>query len=81
MKIMITGANGSIGRAAARALRHNGHEVFALAGSLDERSHFEQQGFGPVDGDFADPASLGSAVRGFDAVVSAGRWTDRDPQA
>ena len=70
MKILITGATGYIGGAAARALGRAGHEVTGLARSPQAADRLRHAGFGAVRGDFADPAGLASAIAGFDAVVS-----------
>ena len=70
MKILVTGATGYIGGAAARALREAGHEVSGLARSEDSAAKLIQAGLTPVMGDFADAASLASAVAGAEVVVS-----------
>src|SRR5580765_1421936 len=70
MKILVTGATGYIGGAAARALLANGHEVFGLARSDASAVKLDRAGFKSVSGDFADHRSLARAVTGIDAVVS-----------
>jgi nucleoside-diphosphate-sugar epimerase len=72
MKILITGATGYIGNAAAQALRKDGHAVSGLARSEDTAARLGRDGFGAVTGDFADPASLANAIADAkpDVVVS-----------
>ena len=70
MKILVTGATGYIGGAAAKALRGAGHDVFGLARSEASAAKLAQVGLTPVAGDFADPASLAVAVQGVDVIVS-----------
>src|SRR5260370_35248116 len=70
MKILVTGATGFIGGAAARALAKRGHEVFGLARSEDSAGRLRLAGITPVAGDFADSASLIKAANEVDAIVS-----------
>ena len=70
MKILVTGATGFIGGAAARALAKRGHEVFGLARSNDSAGRLRLAGITPVAGDFADSASLIKAANEVDAIVS-----------
>jgi nucleoside-diphosphate-sugar epimerase len=72
MKVLLTGALGNVGLYAIDALLEEGHDVVAFdlesprgrkaASGLDERVHL-------VWGDITDPASLGAALEGVDAVV------------
>src|SRR5260370_28380974 len=70
MKILVTGATGYIGGAAAKALRLAGHEVSGLARSESSAAKLVRAGLTPVMGDFADPASLAGAVKDADTVIS-----------
>jgi nucleoside-diphosphate-sugar epimerase len=70
MKILVTGATGYIGAAAARDLRLAGHDVSGLARSDEAAGRLIQAGVSPVRGDFADPTSLAQAVRAAEVVVS-----------
>lgn len=75
MKILITGAGGSIGRALAQGLSALGHELRGLdllPGSPD--------GFalGWVNGDCLDPAVADEAVSGVDVVVHLAGNPDED---
>lgn len=72
MKILITGATGYIGNAAAQAFRKDGHAVSGLARSEDTAARLGRDGFGVAAGDFADPASLATAIADAnpDVVVS-----------
>ncbi len=70
MNILVTGATGYIGGAAAKALRLAGYAVSGLARSQDAAAKLTQAGLTPVMGDFADFASLAGAVKHADVVVS-----------
>jgi nucleoside-diphosphate-sugar epimerase len=70
MKIFLTGASGYIGSAVAERLRAAGHELTGLARSDAASARLEAAGVKPVRGDFSDPASVGSAARAADGVVS-----------
>lgn len=63
MKLLVTGASGMLGRAAARALLERGDEVCVL------QRRPSGLGCREVLGDVADPAAVGRAARGQDAVV------------
>ena len=69
MRLLVVGATGGLGRLAVAEALSRGHEVTALMrdaarGGLPEQVNMAR-------GDVLDPASLGSAVEGQDAVVSA----------
>jgi nucleoside-diphosphate-sugar epimerase len=72
MKVLITGATGYIGRAAAEALLARGHRVLALARSTRSADTARSRGLEPVEGDFSELASLHTAITQSrpDAVVS-----------
>ncbi len=70
MKILVTGATGYIGGAAAKALRQAGHKVSGLARSESSAARLIQAGVSPVRGDFADAASLATAVKAAEVIVS-----------
>ena len=70
MKILVTGATGYIGGAAAKALRLRGHQVSGLARSESSAAKLAQVGLTPVMGDFAEVASLVNAVKDVDVIVS-----------
>src|SRR5258708_16601657 len=70
MKILVTGATGYIGRAAAKALRLRGHQVSGLVRSESSAAKLAQVGLTPVMGDFAGVASLANAVKDVDVIVS-----------
>jgi nucleoside-diphosphate-sugar epimerase len=70
MNVLVTGATGYIGGAAARALRRRGHDVSGLVRSEGSAAKLAQAGLRPVMGDFADLASLSQAVQGADVLVS-----------
>src|SRR3981081_719013 len=72
MKVVVTGATGYLGAAAAEALGTRGHQVLGLARSERSASALRERGIAPVMGDFGDPVSLANAVREArpDVVVS-----------
>jgi nucleoside-diphosphate-sugar epimerase len=70
MKILVTGATGYIGGAAAKALVKRGHEVLGLARSEESAGRLRLAGITPVAGDFADSASLIRATCDVDTIVS-----------
>ncbi len=70
MKILVTGATGYIGGAAAKALRLRGHQVSGLVRSESSAAKLAQVGLTPVMGDFAEVASLANAVKDVDVIVS-----------
>jgi len=73
VRVLVTGATGYIGSAAAGALLNRGHQVFGLARSGRSATTLRDQGVEPLMGDFGDPGSLGAAVAAADphVVVSA----------
>ena len=78
MKLVVFGATGGVGRAAAAAALARGDEVTALV-RRPARLHLRQVRV--VEGDALDAAAVAGAIRGQDAVLSAlgGRpWRDTD---
>lgn len=71
MRVLLTGATGYVGSAAAEALRTAGHEVLGLARSDGAAAKLEAAGFAARRGDLARPESLAGAVAEADAVVHA----------
>jgi nucleoside-diphosphate-sugar epimerase len=72
MKVLLTGALGNIGEYTVAALLEEGHEVLAI--DLDSpRARKVASGLDPrvrlVWADITDPAALGAALKGVDAVV------------
>src|SRR5258707_260120 len=70
MKILVTGASGYLGGAAARALLASGHEVFGLSRSDASATRLLEQGLTPLPGAFADPPGLARAASAVDVIVS-----------
>lgn len=68
MRVLVVGATGGSGRAAADALVRGGHEVTAFARRASA-VFGGRAGVRPVDGDVTVPADVERAVRGQDAVV------------
>jgi nucleoside-diphosphate-sugar epimerase len=70
MQVFLTGATGYIGTAVGDRLRAAGHDLTGLARSDDAAVRLAAVGIRPVRGDFSDPASVGSAARSADGVIS-----------
>jgi nucleoside-diphosphate-sugar epimerase len=70
MKVFLTGATGYIGTAVSDRLQAAGHKLTGLARSDAAASRLTSSGISPVRGDFSDPASVGSAARDADGVIS-----------
>lgn len=70
--ILVTGATGAQGGAVARALLTRGHHVRALTRTPHSvaAQRLGRLGADVVHGDFDDPASLGTALRGVRAVFA-----------
>ncbi len=71
MRVLLTGATGYLGSAAAEALRAAGHEVAGLARSDGAAARLEAAGFAARRGDLARPETLAEPVADADAVVHA----------
>jgi len=72
MRILVLGATGYVGGAAARALAARGHKVVGLTRSDESASRLEAAGYAVARGDLADGASIAAAAAGADGVVNAG---------
>jgi uncharacterized protein YbjT (DUF2867 family) len=68
MKIIVIGATGGSGRATVEQLLAEGHEVTAFSRRAD-RIGIASDRLRVVNGDAMDPADVGAAVRGHDAVI------------
>lgn len=71
MDVLVTGATGYVGSAVADALLAAGHRVSGLARSEGAAKRLEERGIRAVRGDITDPARVGGAARGMEAVVHA----------
>jgi len=71
MRVLLAGATGYVGSAAAGAVREAGHEVVGLARSDGAAARLEAAGLPVRRGDLADPGSVAGAVAGAEAVVHA----------
>jgi nucleoside-diphosphate-sugar epimerase len=77
VKILVVGATGYIGSAAARAFQQDGAVVTGLARSDAAAHRLHAAGFDTCSGDFRDPPSLARAVKRLDpdavvVIASAG---------
>jgi nucleoside-diphosphate-sugar epimerase len=70
MQVFLTGATGYIGSAVADRLRSAGHRLTGLARSDAAAARLRAASVAPVRGDFSNPASVGSAARSADGVIS-----------
>jgi uronate dehydrogenase len=75
MKVLVTGAAGSIGRELGRGLPALGHDLRGLDLSADPASGYEDDW---LVGDCLDPDVVDAAVRGVDAVVHLAGNPDED---
>jgi uronate dehydrogenase len=75
MKVLVTGAAGSIGRALGRGLPRLGHELRGLDLVGDPAPGYEHDW---LVGDCLDPGTAEAAVRGVDAVVHLAGNPDED---
>ncbi|MEM7555780.1 MAG: SDR family oxidoreductase [Cyanobacteria bacterium P01_A01_bin.84] len=71
MKILITGATGTLGRQVARHALDEGHEVRCLVRSAKRAAFLKEWGAQLVGGDLYYPETLTAAVEGVDAIIDA----------
>lgn len=77
MKVALVGASGNAGSRILKELASRGHSVTAIARSTDKIE--DGSGVTKVAVDAADVAALAAALKGADAVVSALRFAESDP--
>lgn len=70
MKVFLTGANGVMGRSAARSLVQSGHEVVGLVRTAEAARLVADLGVEPWFGDLYDGTALAAGMLGCDAVVN-----------
>ncbi|HET9260755.1 MAG TPA: NAD-dependent epimerase/dehydratase family protein [Acidimicrobiia bacterium] len=68
MKVAVTGGSGVVGRSVVRRLKHEGHEVTALARSVGSLQVLDGLGAAVVTGDLLDPHVLDRLVSGNEVV-------------
>jgi uncharacterized protein len=78
MKVALIGGSGNIGSQILAELRSRGHSVTAIARNPEKIAI--GSGVTSVRADIADAAALAAALRGHDAVISAVRFRNFDPQ-
>jgi uncharacterized protein len=78
MKVALIGASGNVGSRILAELVARGHHVTAIARHPDKFA--PQDHVTPVKGDVSDQNELGRLIAGHDAVISAVRFLDSDPQ-
>ena len=69
--ILIVGITGVLGRETARQLRAAGYRVRGMTRTPDHAADLKELGVEIVQGDLIDPASLGKACHGVDAVLAS----------
>ncbi|GJD65212.1 NAD(P)-dependent oxidoreductase [Methylobacterium frigidaeris] len=77
-KVAVIGATGNVGARLVAELVARGHRVTAIARNPAKAASPQVEA---VVGDVRDPAGLARLLAGHDAVVSAVRFGDSDPQA
>jgi putative NADH-flavin reductase len=78
MKVALIGASGNIGSQLLSELRSRGHSVTSIARNPEKIA--TAPGVTSVRADIADVPTLTAALRGHDAVISAVRFRNFDPQ-
>jgi putative NADH-flavin reductase len=78
-RIALIGATGNVGTRILNELVSRNHQVTAIV--RDPSKVPARAGVTAARGDAADPAGLADVLKGHDAVVSALRFIDTDPQA
>ena len=70
MRILLTGANGVMGRATIPSLQSAGHDVVGLVRSPAAARIVSAAGATPVRGDVLDRASIDAVIQGCEAVLN-----------
>lgn len=80
MKVLISGATGTLGRQVARRGIDEGHEVFCLVRNIRKGAFLKEWGANLILADLRNSESLNNALRGMDAVIdcATARPTDTD---
>jgi UDP-glucose 4-epimerase len=79
MRILVTGGNGSLGRALVPALLSRGHQVTVLDPRLDSLQALRSPDLTLVEGGVEDAAAVAEAVRGAEVVVHMAWSFSEDP--
>ena len=69
MRILVTGANGSVGRELVPALLSHGHNVVALDKELETLQALSHPRLELVPGAVEDAVAVGKAARGAEAII------------
>jgi dihydroflavonol-4-reductase len=82
MRVFLTGANGFIGSAVARALTASGHEIVCLLRETSQLERIKSLPFTRVTGDVRDARSLREGMRDCACTIhlaAPGAWQQDDP--
>lgn len=82
MRVFITGGNGFIGSAVARALVASGHTIVCLVRETSRLDRIEMLPFQRIRGDVRDVSSLRDGMTGCDCTIhlaAPGAWEQDDP--
>ena len=80
MRILVTGANGSVGRGLIPALLSGGHQVIGLDKDVGVERAIAHPRFAFIQGEIEDPETVGRAVAGVEAVVHLAWSFSDDPR-
>ncbi len=69
VRVLVTGATGSLGSAVVQRLSKNGHTVTGLGRSLAKIKRLKERGFNVEQCNLLDQASLNQQVAGHDVIV------------
>ncbi len=70
-QVLIVGGTGTLGKELVQLFLKNGYAVHVLTRNPEKSNHLREAGVVVVQGDLTDKASLNSACKGMDNVISA----------
>jgi UDP-glucose 4-epimerase len=81
MRVLVTGANGSVGRGLIPALLAHGHHVIGLDKEAGVERAIAHPRFSFVQAEIGEPAAVGKAVVGIEAMIHLAWSFSDDPRA